>query len=384
MELSNYPATDITTEHIKRINIAIKIQRETILSGVIPPVTIKTRHTKIDQYIRCNRWLDATSRNKFLDIGCGFPPLTTLETASYFKNWEVIGADPIIPEYIIFDKKGYYATFDNCGNLLYIDNNNNWELWENYNDSKKHFTDLFISLHPPKEGISSEVCNSIEIGGVKLITNPIEEYKRDNLKFFRYSIGEYKHLAVNIVRCFNLLSYFDLRFRNSSLNWFSNILLDGGLVILGDNRELSTRCRYTVYRKELKRLVIKEFSFSLDNLRPIPPSITHWLSFYDNDFETRLLAQLVGTIRSNTKFRNQFDQRLDDLLLKNNLYCRDKDGFLLEFDTKISTEDRTNRIVEVFDTLDKEGYVDEAVNVLKSAGYKAWRNCIGFISILPN
>ena len=143
----------------------------------------------------------------------------------------------------------------------------------------------------------------------------------------------------------------------------------------------SLESRYTVYRREGERLVAKEFAFSIENLRPYVTPVP-WYSIYDDDYDTGLLARLVGTLRSDDPFRQDFDTRLDQLLAEHDLFARDDAGYL-RFTREGLTPEVMGLGVEVAEQLDREGYVERAVAVLQQAGYSAWRNCVGHVAIDP-
>ena len=87
--------------------------------GRVPPITIPGRHATIDQYIKSNQWIDSENKS-MLDIGCGFPPHTTLETAQNLDGWEILGVDPSLPVYLIYDAEGNYATLDETKSTVYF------------------------------------------------------------------------------------------------------------------------------------------------------------------------------------------------------------------------------------------------------------------------
>src|SRR4029453_5578077 len=56
----------------------------------------------------------------FLDLGCGFPPLTTLDTARRFPDWQIVGADPSFGRYIVSNSEGDSACFEANKKLRYF------------------------------------------------------------------------------------------------------------------------------------------------------------------------------------------------------------------------------------------------------------------------
>ncbi|MEJ2005879.1 MAG: hypothetical protein P8X57_13185, partial [Cyclobacteriaceae bacterium] len=97
--------------------------------GRIPPITIPGRHGIIDSYLKNNPWINNGTKS-MLDIGCGFPPHTTLETYASFPNWHITGVDPSLPHYLLHDSDGNYATFDETKSTTYfqpaVPNVENW------------------------------------------------------------------------------------------------------------------------------------------------------------------------------------------------------------------------------------------------------------------
>jgi SAM-dependent methyltransferase len=63
------------------------------LAGRVPSITMEGRHRRIDDYLAANPWTVLGAGSIVLDIGCGFPPLTTTDTAARFPAWQLIGVD---------------------------------------------------------------------------------------------------------------------------------------------------------------------------------------------------------------------------------------------------------------------------------------------------
>ena len=93
-------------------------------------------------------------------------------------------------------------------------------------------------------------------------------------------------------------------------------------------------------------------------------------------------AILVAQIRADSAFRRDFDSRLDALLAEHRLFQRGTDGYLISWGADMPA-DKNERLAQINDQLDQEGYVEGAVHVLTQAGYEAWRNCVGHISVDP-
>lgn len=346
------------------------------LSGIIPPITFQFRHRKIDDYLACTPWLQAKRTLTFLDVGCGFPPLGAIEVAERFPHWQVIGADPQIPHYVVHDSDGSHATFDADARLIFCSPGPNREYWRDLPRAREYFEGLLNRMLP---ALLEGETGLVEWDGRRLVSNPVKQYETANLSYAHAGFGEVEFSEADLVRSFNVMNYFDRPFRQRALDWVTKLLRDGGLFMVGNDGPLTVPCRYTLYRKEAGRLAEREFSFSIDNLRMIT---RNWMAQHDDCYETNLLAQTVATVRKDEQFRLDFDRRVDLLLAEHQLSYRNEEGYLTSLPLDFGLE-RIPHVAEINEQLDQEGYVAGAVEVLQRAGYEAWRNCAGHISIAP-
>ena len=88
--------------------------------GIVPPITMPGRHKKIDAYLRSNPWTNFGPGTVLLDLGCGFPPQTSMDAAEAFPEWQIVGADPAFEPYLLYDERENYASFDLNGKLRYF------------------------------------------------------------------------------------------------------------------------------------------------------------------------------------------------------------------------------------------------------------------------
>ena len=174
-------------------------------TGGVPSITMGERHCRIDDYLAANPWTALGAGSIVLDMGCGFPPLTTVDTAARFPGWRVIGVDRTFKD-------------DNV-------------------DCSAHHSDA------------------------------LKSFQRGNLAFIQAGFGESLPTA-DAVRCMNVLIYYGSAFRARAESWLASILRPGGLLLCGANGWRSVESRYSVYRNEDGRLAAREFAFSLDNVRP--------------------------------------------------------------------------------------------------------------------
>jgi SAM-dependent methyltransferase len=218
-----------------------------------------------------------------------------------------------------------------------------------------------------------------KVMGVDSTLGDLTEYRRSNLSFIQASIGDELPQA-DAVRCMNVLLYYGPDFRARTESWLAGILRPGGLFICGANGWHSVESRYSVYRNEDGRLVAREFAFSLDNIRPFTG--VPWLTLYDDERETWLLAKLAGTLRSDEGFRRDYDARLDLLLGESNILERDPDGRLRTPAAPVSAEEWRAAYEGILGQME-ESFVDRAVSVLQAAGLRAWRNAASHVAIDP-
>jgi len=380
MKQTRFQATDFTDDLARTLYAVLNIFTKT-WNGTPPPITFAGRHRKLDTYITCNRWWEFPLSGTLLDLGCGFPPLTTVDTAKNLPEWRIIGADPTIPHFIVYDELGDYATFNKTGDVLYFQGHDArfGAFTQDPSGTKAYFSQLFRSLMDRQQELGAHEGTPIEFNGGRLVTNPIGAYESPNLSFQTAGIGAVDIQGVDVVRCLNVLVYFDRPFRDKALSWFTEIVRDGGLILCGENSLCSISSRYTVFQREQGRLVEKEFAIGIDTLR-VPYDVIPWWAFYNDEVEMNRQAIVVAQIRADTAFRRDFDNRFDALLAEQRLFKRGTDGYLISWGSEMPA-DKNERLAQINEQLDQEGYVEGAVTVLKQAGYNAWRNCVGHISV---
>ncbi|WP_455169192.1 hypothetical protein [Aegicerativicinus sediminis] len=244
VRLSGIPAKDLSLFHADVMGTLLARILPGGWGGKIPPITVQGRHAIIDTYIGNNPYLKSNGKT-MLDIGCGFPPFTTIEVSNYLKNWKVVGADPSLPAYLVYDEDGNYATFDDTKSIVYfqpaIPSIDNWNsLLSDASSTKKRFEQLLneFLINPKTEGFP------------RLEIDPIKSYETEFLSFKNGGIGEIEIEEKDVIRCFNVMYYFDNNFQDKALNWFSQKTVEGGIVMVGGDWAHSTECYYHLFQKE--------------------------------------------------------------------------------------------------------------------------------------
>lgn len=347
--------------------------------GTVPPVTMAGRHRKVDEYIAGNPWYQPYDEPLLVDLGCGFPPFTTVESAARLPDWQVIGVDPSFSRYLVYDEKGDYACVDNDGKVQY---HRTGIVDPEPAATRARFRGLLHRLLPLLPGEDSGEPHEVAHGGARLVRNPLRGYETPNMSLRHGEIGSLGiDGGVDVIRCMNVFMYFDHSFRERALEWARRLLRPGGLVLCGSNWARSTSSRYTVYQEHRGRLTPREFAFGIENVRPL--ELSPWYALHDDDLENLSNAAAVATVRADEQFRRRFDDRLDALLAQRNFCPRGRDGYLGGPDVTMSVDQLAQQTEELATQLGHAGLVDDAVTVLRHAGHDAWRNVAGHVAMQP-
>jgi len=373
MNSNGMPAKDLSLQQADVLGTLLARILPGAWEGRVPPITVQGRHAVIDQYIKKNHWISSAGRS-MLDIGCGFPPFTTIETANYLSDWKITGADPSLPAYLIFDAEGNYATLDENKSTVYFQpampSIENWnKLLSNSNATKKHFENLLEELldHSNSEGFP------------KLERDPIKNYETDKLSFIKGGIGQIDIVPQDVIRCFNVLYYFNNEFQEDALKWFAENTNEGGIVLFGGDWAASTECYYNTYKKIDDRLVNKEFAFGLDCICPF--GIVTWYALHDDDRQKAELVKYISIIRKNRSFMNAFYTFHDAQRMKYKMCPRDDQGYYGVVDPSIQPQDLWTLASKMLNELNNAGLNQRAVEVLNNAGLDARVNEVGHIAI---
>ncbi|WP_158884478.1 CheR family methyltransferase [Amycolatopsis anabasis] len=374
MRLARFEATDLSPFTAWLLGFSVPRTVPSAWRGAVPPVTMAGRHRKIDDYLATNPWHRPDTDPVFVDLGCGFPPFTTIETAHRFPGWRVIGVDPAFGRYLVHDAAGNYALFDSEDRLRYYQAGNYDPAPE---ASHARFHDLLRRLLP----LLTESGEAVAEFG-RLTRDPLRQYEKGNLGLRPGEIGAFElDGGADVIRCLNVLMYFDQDFRERALRWAARLLRPGGLFLCGSNWIDSASSRYTVYQKESGELVAREFAFSIENVRPI--ELAPWYALHDDNLENLRNAHAVGTLRADADFRRRFDARLDALLAELGVCPRGADGYLGDSAEGRAPDELARCSALLAERLDSEGFVDDAVAVLRRAGFEAWRNGAGHVAMRP-
>ena len=345
--------------------------------GRVPPITVKGRHKRIDDLVRDNRYLGSLHSGRMLDLGCGFPPETTVDSAENLPEWSIHGSDPSMPSFLVHDPDGNYATFTADRELIYCQpaapTVENWNaLLADSDATRRRFRTILDAF----DGASAGEHRGDD--GSRLFVDPRTSFERPRLTFGVGGIGEVDVGDFDVVRCFNVLYYFDDDFRERALEWFASILGEGGILIVGGDWAFTTECRYFLYQKRDGHMAAREFSFSLDNV--VPLGIVPFFALHDRDRGLTMLARLVRTLRDDESFMARYYELVDAQRARYGVSARREDGFYGNVDPTMDPAVLWDGAAAMSATIGSE-MSDEAVSVLQQAGWDTWINEIGQVSV---
>jgi len=383
MKRAGYSATGFSPVLIRWLSATIPSILPSAWGGRIPPLTLPDRHKKLDGYVTSQNWITGKNPSIFVDMGCGFPPVTSADTARNLPDWKIYGVDCSFAEYVLYDIDGHYACFDQKGVFQYFQalmNVSGRSLYADPDATRKQFIRLFEDLFPLLEDSNGITSETAQMDGNRLIKNHIRDFETDNLTFIQSDIKELELPPAKVIRCMNVLIYFKPEIRKKMLLQAGELLDDDGILIAGTNG-LGIQSRYAVYQKGTEGIFSSEFAFSLDNLGHIV--FMPWFTIHEDDPEAMLLAQLTGAVRSDRHFWTDFSNRIDELMQHHGACERESDGFLHFPDEEMSPREYFKIHATLWRQLEEEGYLGDVVDILKRIGYDAWVNSVGDVAIRP-
>ena len=369
MHQAGLPATDVSPLHGELLGSLIARLLPGTWGGRIPPITVAGRHRLFDVLVArlCGE------HGRMLDIACGFPPVTSVDSATALPGWDILGADRALPEFLLEDGLGNYASFDAGEQVQYfqptLPTRENWAaLLGDYDGSQRRLEALFRHLHG----------GGTAPAGASLVRHPVTQYERDNLHFVRADLDALSTTPATVIRCFNMLMYFDAEFRARAMQHFADLLQDGGLLLYGVDWAHSMECRYMTMRKRDGRLDAAEFAFSLDNLMPV--GIAPWYTLQPDEPEALRLAALSRVLRDDTAFIREYTERADAMRREYGVCVRQPDGYLSDVSPDLPPADLW-RLSADFSTRLDAALAPRAVAVLTAGGYAARINEVGHVAV---
>lgn len=376
MHRAGVPAEDVSTFQGGMLGSLISRLLPGNWEGRVPPITVAGRHRRIDQLVATLFPVPG----RMLDVACGFPPMTTLDSADALPGWEIVGADRALPHYLVHDGLGNYAVFDETGRATYfqplIPTGDSWAaLLADWEASRARFEALL------QQSLASGAASdggAPGAAGATLSIEPAEGYARPGLRFVRSDLADLATTPANVVRCFNMLMYFDAGFRTAALAQFASLLEEDGLLVCGTDWAGTIECRYFTYRKRGADLVPHEFAFSVDNMAPF--GVVPFYALQDDDIEVETLGRLCAILREDPAFAPRARALNDRLRLEYGLAPRGDDGYTGDLSTAVDPAELWTRSIAMSDRLDAD-LAAEAAATLARHGYRTRVNEVGHVAI---
>lgn len=352
--------------------------------GMVPPITTAGRHERLDEFVAGNPYWQPKAGARLLDVGCGFPPLTALDTAERLPGLEVTAIDPAFGSYLVYDERGDYACLDAAGEVRFVTGGaitpeRRAALYRDMDATRARFAglrDALLPLLPAGEGPAEA---GDERG--RIVRQPIAQYERPNLRFLETGIGAAGLPAVDVVRVMNVLLYFPPEFAAETRAWAARLLRPGGLFLSGYNAPLGENAMYFVWRRELDALTPVEFAFDATLLRALSPA---FFGYRDDEEERSLLCPVLAAFAGDAGFRAELDRAYDAALDATGLASRGADGYLggLPPNADPWWVRSAWRALEV--RLREEGWPERAAEALtRATGRRAWQNAVGHVAVDP-
>ena len=383
MKRAGYSPTGFTPHLIQWVTVTAPNILPGAWGGRIPPLTLAGRHKKLDDYVADRSRAAGRKPPVFVDVGCGFPPLTSTDTSRRFPKWHIYGVDRSFADYVLYDAQGHYACFDHTGKFQYFQalmTASGRAMYSDPQGTRNRFETLFEVLRPLLENAKPGASQTVEKDGNRLVSNHIRDFEADNLTFVQSDMEQLRLPTADVIRCMNVLIYFPAGSRKKMLRKMGAMLDNGGFLIAGTNG-LGVQTRYAVYEKSENDLAASEFAISLDNLGPIV--FMPWFTIHENDPESLLLTEVMAAVRSDRSFWADFSGRIDELLDSCGICQRGPDGFLHFPDPEMPPAEYMEKNAALWRQIQEDGYAGSVVHSLKKGGYDAWVNSVGDIAIRP-
>jgi hypothetical protein len=218
--------------------------------------------------------------------------------------------------------------------------------------------------------------------GARIVRNPVAGYETANLSFRDAGVGATEVPPADIIRCMQVLWFFDAAWQLRARQWSLRTLQPGGIVTYGQNAAGSdSRCY--IWQCEADAVVPREFALSPDNLRPNFGPLP-WAVIHQDDEEATTRAAVIGALWGGSeRFRSEFDEALDHILADLDYQARRPDGFLGAIPVGWSAAQLTTARKAVNDRLDAGGWTERAADQLRKQGYNTWRNATGDLAVDP-
>ncbi len=255
------------------------------------PVTARGRHRLVDALLEeLAAESPAGSRRRLLDVGTSFPPLTTVETAERFADWEIVGCDPVLPAFTVTAADGAQGLFDARGELTCI----------------LAAGDRPRPLPAHEQAARAAELKSVLAGGSsdgrRVERAPLSPFVRSNLRFSACALEDLGERDFDVVRACNVLGFFPGPAPEARRS-LAERCSEGGLALVVSNLVTEGRLAAAVFTRRHGELRRTETVFSAEWLLP-------WAMTIQSFDEYRAMASLVGALRADDGFWPELEAEL--------------------------------------------------------------------------
>ena len=196
-----FPATEVSLMHAELLGSLLSRILPGTWQGRVPPITVAGRHRKLDELVRLIAQSDGLGHT-LIDIACGFPPMTTIDSAEALPGWQITGIDRALPAYLVTDHDNNYAVFDREGRATYFQPTEatveRWTaLLEDWDASRRRFEELLQTLLAAR----AAGADRVEKDGASLEIDPVRAFERPGLRFAASNLEEHYCGRPGIAAC---------------------------------------------------------------------------------------------------------------------------------------------------------------------------------------
>lgn len=315
----------------------------------IPPITSEERLQIIDHVVQDVLGISADQDIRFLDIGCGYPPVTTIETSNACPKWTCVGTDPNFPASILFDADKAVGCFDEIGTLVYIQY---LEGALQPSPEKVEQDKQRLTLEGQRIQSDNLLKNTL-LEDEQFVVDPVKHYERDNLSFHTTTLLEFAtDEPFDLIRCMNVFMYFDRNAILDNIKQAKMLLRDSGMFIFGNVIESGYASRYVVYQKCGTTLTPKLFGMDLGKLNQKDGN--GWWAFHRDQPDTLFLAKVVRLVAENEELFGKVLEASDRVEQEFGYSFRDQDGYLKETVFLNTTKNNKSLSIAVADECGRE------------------------------
>jgi hypothetical protein len=327
-----------------------------LAAGEVPPLTFPGRFRGLDDFFAR---LVGPGPGRVVDVGCGFPPVTSIELAAKLPGAVVIALDPALPHTEAVLPDGTRAYFDGACRFRHAVAGGM----------------LVVKQDPPSE-VERRAVAWAELHEDAL-RDALAPYADSAVRFLRARAG---WLGASVgparaIRAMNVLPYFQPEERAAFYAWAERVLDEGGVLLEGVNFAAGAETRFTLHEKHGGALSPVAAGFSIDCVRSYGPIA--WMELRA-DPGPEALARLVGEVRRDAAFREEFDRFLDAQLARRGLLERRADGALHVLGA-VSQAELAGALAGIVDALEEAGFARRAARILSDAGIAATSEGAGLV-----